>query len=181
MQWKLSSQWIRQVRRFMWDPSESQEGSNGRHSRFHTFLQAADWNRKMAPALCRNLNLKPTQCSPISTKLLKPISRSSHSHELLCLNRLRSEKWSALIMPCALYKPNFGAQHVGTHEQLIRPLVKGLFGFAAAATTLLSVCCDSPPAFAEPLTVVFPVSRTSEPEVIFISFFFFILVLLIYI
>uniref|UniRef100_A0A2N9GJA6 C-terminal processing peptidase n=1 Tax=Fagus sylvatica TaxID=28930 RepID=A0A2N9GJA6_FAGSY len=38
---------------------------------------------------------------------------------------------------------------------------KGLFGFAAAATALVSVCCDSP-ALAESLTVAFPVSRAQE-------------------
>ncbi|KAG6638374.1 hypothetical protein CIPAW_10G030800 [Carya illinoinensis] len=110
----------------------------------------------MEPALCRSLNLKPTHCSPISTELPKPMSRSSHSHRLSCLNRLRSENWSALIMPCASYKPKSEAQHLGT--QLIGPLVKGFFGFAAAATTLVSVCCDSP-ALAQPITVAFPVSR----------------------
>ncbi|XP_035545336.1 carboxyl-terminal-processing peptidase 3, chloroplastic-like isoform X1 [Juglans regia] len=111
----------------------------------------------MEPALCHNLNLKPTHCSPISTELPKPISRSSHSHRLSCLNRQRSENWSALIMPCASYKPK--SEALGT--QLIGPLVKGLFGFAAAATTLVSVCCDSP-ALAQPLTVAFPVSRARE-------------------
>ncbi|KAJ6699946.1 CARBOXYL-TERMINAL-PROCESSING PEPTIDASE 3 CHLOROPLASTIC [Salix purpurea] len=38
---------------------------------------------------------------------------------------------------------------------------KGVIGFAAAATALASVCYDAP-AFAESLTVAFPVSRASE-------------------
>lgn len=38
---------------------------------------------------------------------------------------------------------------------------RGVFGVAAAAATMFSVCCDSP-ALAESLTVAFPVSRARE-------------------
>ncbi|KAE8683599.1 Carboxyl-terminal-processing peptidase 3 [Hibiscus syriacus] len=48
-----------------------------------------------------------------------------------------------------------------TAHDLIKSLTKGFVGFAAAATALASVCSDSP-AFAESLTVAFPVSRAQE-------------------
>lgn len=42
-----------------------------------------------------------------------------------------------------------------------RSIGRGLFGVAAAAAAMFSVCCDSP-ALAESLTVAFPVSRARE-------------------
>lgn len=50
---------------------------------------------------------------------------------------------------------------ISEEQQLIKSIGKGLFGFAAAAAALLSVCYDSP-AFSESLTVAFPVSRAQE-------------------
>lgn len=68
-------------------------------------------------------------------------------------------------MPCASYKdvkveskPQFNKQN------FIESIAKRFVGFAAAAAALASVYCDAP-AFAESLTVAFPVSRA--PEVIF--------------
>jgi hypothetical protein len=46
-------------------------------------------------------------------------------------------------------------------QDFIKSVGKGVIGFAAAATTLASVCYDAP-AFAESLTVAFPVSRAPE-------------------
>jgi hypothetical protein len=52
-------------------------------------------------------------------------------------------------------------------QDFIKSVGKGVIGFAAAATTLASVCYDAP-AFAESLTVAFPVSRA--PEVPFLLY-----------
>lgn len=46
-------------------------------------------------------------------------------------------------------------------QDFIKSIGKGVIGFAAAATALASVCYDAP-AFAESLTVAFPVSRAPE-------------------
>ncbi|KAL5986688.1 hypothetical protein ACLOJK_015021 [Asimina triloba] len=43
----------------------------------------------------------------------------------------------------------------------IRMIGRGVFGFAAAAAAVFSVCCDSP-CLAESLTVAFPASRATE-------------------
>ncbi|XP_041024178.1 carboxyl-terminal-processing peptidase 3, chloroplastic [Juglans microcarpa x Juglans regia] len=114
----------------------------------------------MEATLCRNLDFKPSRCSPLSTKLKKPTSRPCHSQRFSCLYRRRSDSWRALIMPCAWYKPKSEEQHLGCQE-LLGSLGKGFFGFAASAAALVSVCCDSP-VLAESLTVAFPVSRAQE-------------------
>jgi hypothetical protein len=118
--------------------------------------------------LCRNLDLKPTHCSPISTKFMKPTSLPRHSHRLSGLNRRRSKNRSVLMVPCAWHKPEAESEtQRHSSQELMRSLGKGLFGFAAATAALASVCCDSP-ALAESLTVAFPVSRAQE-----VIFFFF--------
>lgn len=114
----------------------------------------------MDSALCRNLDLKPTLSSPISTKVRSSTSRPSHSQRLSCLSRRRSENWSESLVPSAWYKPKSETQSLGSQE-LFGSFGKGLFGFAAAAAALASVCWDSP-ALAESLTIAFPVSRTRE-------------------
>ncbi|KAJ8753362.1 hypothetical protein K2173_019761 [Erythroxylum novogranatense] len=53
------------------------------------------------------------------------------------------------------------SQEQPDHYRFIKSLGKGIVGFAATAAALASVCCDSP-AFAESLTVAFPVSRVRE-------------------
>ncbi|XP_062165628.1 carboxyl-terminal-processing peptidase 3, chloroplastic [Alnus glutinosa] len=112
--------------------------------------------------LCRNLDLKPTHCSPISTKFMKPTSLPRHSHRLSGLNRPRSKNRSVLMVPCAWYKPEAESETQRlSSQELMRSLGKGLFGFAAATAAFASVCCDSP-ALAESLTVAFPASRAQE-------------------
>ncbi|XP_065857785.1 carboxyl-terminal-processing peptidase 3, chloroplastic [Euphorbia lathyris] len=65
-----------------------------------------------------------------------------------------------LPSPSASYQYSTVKPHSSSPD-LIRSIGKNIFGFAAAATALVSVCCDSP-AFAESLTVAFPVSRARE-------------------
>lgn len=118
-------------------------------------------------ALRPNLDLKPTHCTctpTISTEFLRPTSLSLRSHRFssLIINHQRSKRWSKLS--CMLRHKSDPS--ISEEQQLIKSIGKGLFGFAAAAAALLSVCYDSP-AFSESLTVAFPVSRARE---VFISF-----------
>lgn len=66
-------------------------------------------------------------------------------------------------MPCNCYRPVTAAKSEPEFcsRECLASIGKGFLGFAAAAAALISVCCDSP-AFAESLTVAFPVSRARE-------------------
>ncbi|KAH1123042.1 hypothetical protein J1N35_006202 [Gossypium stocksii] len=103
--------------------------------------------------------------------LLKSSSVPLFSHRLSSINPGISKRSSASF-PCvssynrncnrqALVKTEAPKQQQPTGHDLIKSLTKGFVGFAAAATALASVCSDSP-AFAESLTVAFPVSRAQE-------------------
>ncbi|TYH89192.1 hypothetical protein ES332_D01G241300v1 [Gossypium tomentosum] len=103
--------------------------------------------------------------------LLKSPSVPLFSHRLSSINRGISKRSSASF-PCvssynrncnhqASVKTEAPPQQQPTGPDLIKSLTKGFVGFAAAATALASVCSDSP-AFAESLTVAFPVSRAQE-------------------
>ncbi|XP_040970167.1 carboxyl-terminal-processing peptidase 3, chloroplastic isoform X2 [Gossypium hirsutum] len=103
--------------------------------------------------------------------LLKSSSVPLFSHRLSSINRGISKRSSASF-PCvssynrncnpqASVKTEAPTQQQPTGHDLIKSLTKGFVGFAAAATALASVCSDSP-AFAESLTVAFPVSRAQE-------------------
>ncbi|KAJ4829706.1 Carboxyl-terminal-processing peptidase 3, chloroplastic [Turnera subulata] len=79
-------------------------------------------------------------------------------------------KWTLSMPPRRVVASSYQTLKAGsstsqsptTHQDdLVRSLGKGFLGFAAAATALASVCFDSP-AFAESLTVAFPVSRARE-------------------
>ncbi|KAK7817065.1 carboxyl-terminal-processing peptidase 3 [Quercus suber] len=110
-------------------------------------------------ALRPNLDLKPTHCTctpTISTEFLRPTSLSLPSHRFSSL-LIRSKRRSKLS--CMLRHKSDPS--ISEEQQLIKSIGKGLFGFAAAAAALLSVCYDSP-AFSESLTVAFPVSRARE-------------------
>ncbi|OMO70233.1 hypothetical protein COLO4_28683 [Corchorus olitorius] len=117
---------------------------------------------KMEP-LCPNFDLLK---SSIPTSI--PLS----SHRFSRLNRGFSKKSSVSILPFASYNHNNNHGHnqavkkevprpQSDGHDLIKSLTKGFVGFAAAATALASVYSDSP-AFAESLTVAFPVSRAQE-------------------
>ncbi|KAK4581592.1 hypothetical protein RGQ29_024980 [Quercus rubra] len=112
-------------------------------------------------ALRPNLDLKPTHCTctpTISIEFLRPtsLSLSLRSHRLSSLI-IRSKRRSKLS--CMLRHKSDPS--ISEEQQLIKSIGKGLFGFAAAAAALLSVCYDSP-ALSESLTVAFPVSRAQE-------------------
>lgn len=103
--------------------------------------------------------------------LLKSSSVPLFSHRLPSINRGISKRSSASF-PCvssynrncnhqASVKPEPPRQQQPSGHDLIKSLIKRFVGFAAAATALASVCSDSP-AFAESLTVAFPVSRAQE-------------------
>ncbi|KAK6244128.1 hypothetical protein QUC31_010537 [Theobroma cacao] len=110
--------------------------------------------------LCSNFDL---------LKSSRPTSIPLLSHRFSCFNRGIVKK-SSVSLPCASYShdPN-QLQAVKTEaplpqsngHDLIKSITKGFVGFVAAGTALASVCSDSP-AFAESLTVTFPVSRTQE-------------------
>ncbi|XP_022747366.1 carboxyl-terminal-processing peptidase 3, chloroplastic-like isoform X2 [Durio zibethinus] len=91
------------------------------------------------------------------------------SHRFSCLNRGISKK-SSVSWPCASYNHNSNYHQAVKREasrqqssghDLIRSIAKGFIGFSAATMALASICADSP-AFAESLTVAFPVSRSQE-------------------
>ncbi|MBA0677251.1 hypothetical protein Goari_018669 [Gossypium aridum] len=103
--------------------------------------------------------------------LLKSSSVPLFSHRLSSINRGISKRSSASFPCVSSYNRNCNHQasvkteappeQQPTGHDLIKSLTKGFVGFAAAATALASVCSDSP-AFAESLTVAFPVSRAQE-------------------
>ncbi|XWS43178.1 hypothetical protein CRYUN_Cryun16bG0080500 [Craigia yunnanensis] len=110
--------------------------------------------------LCPNFDL---------LKSSRPTSIPLFSHRFSWLNRGIRKK-STVSLPYASYNHNHNhhqalkieasSQQSSGHD-LIKSITKGFVSFAAAATALASVCCDSP-AFAESLTVAFPVSRAQE-------------------
>lgn len=54
-------------------------------------------------------------------------------------------------------------------KECVSSIGKGFLGVAVTAAALFSVCCDSPAALAESLTVAFPVSRAREvPEFVYL-------------
>lgn len=121
-------------------------------------------------ALRPNLDLKPTHCTctpTISIEFLRPtsLSLSLRSHRLSSLI-IRSKRRSKLS--CMLRHKSDPS--ISEEQQLIKSIGKGLFGFAAAAAALLSVCYDSP-ALSESLTVAFPVSRAQEVFFCFVFVF----------
>lgn len=62
-------------------------------------------------------------------------------------------------MPCSFYRP---VSEFCGQEECVRSIGKCFLGVAVTAAALFSICCDSPPALAESLTVAFPVSRARE-------------------
>ncbi|KDP37349.1 hypothetical protein JCGZ_06803 [Jatropha curcas] len=111
-------------------------------------------------SLCPSFDL-----SPVSTRPSKPalLPLFSSRNRISSLNRPNiARKWSASL-PCASYNQTVktDSKPQSSAPNLIRSIGKGFIGFAAAATALASLCCDSP-AFAESLTVAFPVSRARE-------------------
>ncbi|KAG6595632.1 Carboxyl-terminal-processing peptidase 3, chloroplastic, partial [Cucurbita argyrosperma subsp. sororia] len=105
-------------------------------------------------ALIRSLDLKPPHISPFSLDPSRPISSQIGFCRFSSSGRRGSRKWRVVSAAS-----EFGSE--SARQRLVGSVGKWVVGFAAAATTLSSVCFDSP-AFAESLTVAFPVSRTPE-------------------
>ncbi|XP_061963330.1 carboxyl-terminal-processing peptidase 3, chloroplastic isoform X2 [Populus nigra] len=103
--------------------------------------------------------------SPISTKSPKPTSFLLSSPRFSSLkSRVITKKWSVSVPCVCSSSPSVKKTESKLHsngQDFIKSVGKGVIGFAAAATTLASVCYDAP-AFAESLTVAFPVSRAPE-------------------
>ncbi|GLT88247.1 hypothetical protein SLE2022_062820 [Rubroshorea leprosula] len=100
-----------------------------------------------------------------SSDLLKssrPSSLSLFSHRFSCSSRGVSRKWS-VSLPRSSHQQRQEAKpkRQSVSRDLLKSITKGFVGFAAAATALASVHSDSP-AFAESITVAFPVSRAQE-------------------
>ncbi|CAK7342490.1 unnamed protein product [Dovyalis caffra] len=105
------------------------------------------------------------EVSPIPTKYPKPTSFLLSSPRFSSLKtRTITKKWN-VSMPCVCSSPTpvekTEPKSHSSGQDFIKSIGKGVIGFAAAATALASVCYDSP-AFAESVTVAFPVSRASE-------------------
>ncbi|CAK9165065.1 unnamed protein product [Ilex paraguariensis] len=107
-------------------------------------------------ALCPKFDLNPPHLSPFSKPLPNPTSLLAYSRRFSCSNGRKYQKYRVII-PQALAKTTSNGDFVQVNQNLIRWVGRGLLGFAAA----VSVCSDSP-AFAESLTVAFPVSHTRE-------------------
>ncbi|KAM7263912.1 hypothetical protein ACFE04_001595 [Oxalis oulophora] len=113
----------------------------------------------MESSLCPKFNL-------INTKLLKISPKPILTHRLSCTKS--TQKWS-----CSSHEDDHHVVAIKTESKKVEETDGQDFfksfglrfvGFAAAATAtaLASTCCDSSPAFAESLTVAFPVSHTRE-------------------
>ncbi|KAL5545567.1 hypothetical protein UlMin_005254 [Ulmus minor] len=115
--------------------------------------------------LSSNLDPKPLHFSSISANLSKPSSPSLPLHPISCLNRRLSLRLRPPLkcswQKAASTSTTSKSKTLSARDEWIGSLGKGLFGFAAAAAAMFSVCCDSP-ALAESLTVAFPVSRAPE-------------------
>ncbi|GAV63906.1 PDZ domain-containing protein/Peptidase_S41 domain-containing protein [Cephalotus follicularis] len=110
--------------------------------------------------LCRKFDLSN---SSILTKSPIPISLPCFWHRLSCSNPSLSQRWSVYTPRCAssYHAVKRVPESQTNGPDFIRLFGRQFIGFAAAATALVSTCCDSP-AFAEPLTVAFPVSQAKE-------------------
>ncbi|KAL6987094.1 Carboxyl-terminal-processing peptidase 3, chloroplastic, variant 2 [Sarracenia purpurea var. burkii] len=122
-------------------------------------------------ALRPNFDFNPTLLSPISTKLPKPTSLLYSQYQFPSSNHHNLRKYRPWIPQTSLRRESNslinceelpkGYGNLIDNENLIGSIAKGVVSFAAAALAAISICCESP-AFAESLTVAFPVSRARE-------------------
>ncbi|XAR68549.1 C-terminal processing peptidase [Bertholletia excelsa] len=124
-------------------------------------------------ALRPKFDLNPAHLLPITSKPSNPTSILRYSHQFPCSIHWIIRKCRAPV-PVNSLKTNPDAQinsQVSTresrnsfdNENLIQSIARGVLSLAAAAAVAATsgICCDSP-AFAESLTVAFPVSRARE-------------------
>ncbi|KAI3472171.1 hypothetical protein Pfo_029659 [Paulownia fortunei] len=112
-------------------------------------------------ALNSNLDCTLSTLSRVSKFSSKPTSKLFSSCRFSRLNSWRIKNLRVKIVQC-LDQKNGSSQAkngclIAVNEDLVKRVGRGVLGFAAA----VSLCCDSP-AFAESLTVAFPVSHTRE-------------------
>ncbi|XP_057982431.1 carboxyl-terminal-processing peptidase 3, chloroplastic [Malania oleifera] len=120
--------------------------------------------------LCPNLDLNSLHLSPVSRNFSKPASVPIYACRFSSFNPCLSKKWGVLSMPCSSQrvvgtrvKTESSSEDFTTtlEENLIDRVARSFVSFAAAAAAIISLCSDSP-AFAESLTIAFPVSRAHE-------------------
>ncbi|KAJ4978342.1 hypothetical protein NE237_009122 [Protea cynaroides] len=125
-------------------------------------------------ALCPKLDLNVPRISSIRSKCSTTKFGSFDSYRVSCLI---SKRWKRSFVSSPLRSGSFRncsekkclngdyeiveVKRDEVDRSLIGSVGKSLFGFAAAVTAVISICCDSP-ALAESLTVAFPVSRARE-------------------
>ncbi|XP_042513021.1 carboxyl-terminal-processing peptidase 3, chloroplastic isoform X2 [Macadamia integrifolia] len=125
-------------------------------------------------ALCPKLDLNIPRISSIPCKCSSTKLGSFDSYRFSCLiskSRRRSFVSSPLRFGgCRIFSEKrcldrdyevFEVKRDVLDRSLIESVGRSFFGFAAAVTAVISVCCDSP-ALSESLTVAFPVSRARE-------------------
>ncbi|GAA0148437.1 serine protease [Lithospermum erythrorhizon] len=113
--------------------------------------------------LCSNFDMKSSRITAISKIYTIPTTNFMCFSKLSFLNQQKNRKCKALVRQ-ELSKSKEGNEQIKNDEfrgelkqNLIKMVGRGVIGLAAA----VSVCCDSS-AFAESLTVAFPVSHTRE-------------------
>ncbi|KAK6149181.1 hypothetical protein DH2020_016706 [Rehmannia glutinosa] len=112
-------------------------------------------------ALNSNLDCTLSKLSRVSKFSSKPTSKLLSSCRFSCLNSWRSKNLGVKVVPCLDQKKDSSKAENGSflavNEDLFKMVAKGVLAFTAA----VSLCCESP-AFAESLTVAFPVSHARE-------------------
>lgn len=112
-------------------------------------------------ALNSNLDCTLSTLSRVSKFSSKPTSKLFLSCPFSRLNCWRNKNLRVKTVQCLGKKKGSSKAEngcfVAVNEDLVKRVGAGVLGFAAA----VSLCCDSP-AFAESLTVAFPVSHTRE-------------------
>ncbi|XP_022889172.1 uncharacterized protein LOC111404621 [Olea europaea var. sylvestris] len=104
-------------------------------------------------SLCPNLDLKAAYLSSIPKSFTEPTSKLFFS----VLNCRKPQKFRVKLTQAVNERKSSGQFSHGCNENLVKWVGRGVLGFALS----VSLCCDSP-AFAETLTVAFPVSHTLE-------------------
>lgn len=113
-------------------------------------------------SLCPNLDLKAAYLSSIPKSFTEPTSKLFFS----VLNCRKPQKFRVKLTQAVNERKSSGQFSHGCNENLVKWVGRGVLGFALS----VSLCCDSP-AFAETLTVAFPVSHTLEVSN-FVYFYF---------
>ncbi|CAN0909971.1 Carboxyl-terminal-processing peptidase 3, chloroplastic [Linum grandiflorum] len=112
-----------------------------------------------------SLRRPPTSTSKIRTQSQRCLISEKKRWTMSFSNRASINRTARTTVTVSSTSNGGGGKDLDRDEFPVRKSIgKGVVGFAAAAATLASVCCSElpPPAFAESLTVAFPVSRARE-------------------